>query len=334
LFRYFIKRILSVIPVFVVVAFISFSLVSIYPGDYFTPWMVGAAMAGYDPVAVHTALRIQAGIDKPFIVQWWIWLTGVVFHGDFGTSFSGAPLRGFLFSGRSGLHWTLIITSCSMFLAWLFGVPLGVFCALRHRKPLDTIIMGISYLCLSFPGYFLAAIFFWIMYRFINPLLISSGVWGLVSYKLVREPMSLLKFGSYVAHLSPAFVIVGAPMFASIVRYMKINMMDVLRVPYLQTARSKGASEFRVIAKHAIRNAFNPLVSLFGIMLPTLITGSIIAAKTLGLPSFGMIFIDAIKSQDQHVLTAALLFYSSILIVGNLFADLALALLDPRIRYD
>ena len=332
--QYTVKRILAVIPVFVAVAFISFCLVSLYPGDFFTIAKLGAALSGQDPQAVHTGLRIQAGIDKPFIVQFWIWITGVVTSGDFGVSFSGGSLSRMLFSTQSGLHWTLIITSCSMFLAWLFGVPLGIISALHHRKWPDTLISGVAYLGISIPGFTLAYLFFWIMYRFINPLIVSGGVWGLVHYDLVYQPMSLLKFGSYIIHLLPTFIIVGAPMFASVVRYMKVNMMDTLPALYLETARAKGVSELRVIAKHATRNAFNPLVSLFGIMLPTLITGSIIATMILGQPSFGMMFIRAIGRQDQHLLTAALLFYSSILIVGNLIADLLLVVLDPRIRYE
>ena len=131
----------------------------------------------------------------------------------------------------------------------------------------------------------------------------------------------------------PTFIIVGAPMFATVVRYMKVNMMDTLPRQYLETARAKGISEFRVVITHAARNALNPLVSLAGIMLPTLITGSILATKILGQPSFGMVFINGIERQDQHLLTAALLFYSSILIFGNLLSDLLLVVLDPRIRY-
>jgi peptide/nickel transport system permease protein len=334
LIRYLIKRILAVIPVFVVVAFLSFSLVSIYPGDFFTPAMIGAALSGQDPHAVHTALRIQAGIDKPFIVQFWIWLVGVVTQGDFGTSFSGGPLNRMLFSTQSGLHWTLIITGCSMILAWFFGVPLGVISAVRPRKLADNLIQAVAYLGISIPQFTFAALFFWIMYKFINPLIVSSGVWGLVHYDLISQPMSVHKFFSYVVHLFPAFLIVGAPMFAAVVRYMKVNMLDTLPMQYLETARAKGLSEFRVVAKHAVRNALNPLISLFGIMLPTLITGSIIASQMLGLPSFGMVFIRAISRQDQHLLTAALLFYSTFLIVGNLIADLLLVVLDPRIRYD
>jgi len=331
---YITKRILAVIPVFVIVAFLSFSLVSLFPGDYFTIYKIGAALSGQDPEAVHSALRIQAGIDKPFIVQFWIWFVGVVTRSDFGTSFSGGSLSRMLFSAESGLHWTLIITGGSFLFAWLFGVPLGVLSAVRHKKWSDIAISGVAYLGLMIPGFTMAQLFFLVMYKFINPLIVSGGVWGLVHYDLVNAPMSLTKLLSHVYHLIPTFIIVGAPMFASVVRYMKVNMMDTLPRQYLETARAKGLSEFRVVSKHAIRNAFNPLVSLAGIMLPTLITGSILATTILGQPSFGMIFIRGIERQDQHTLTAALLFYSSILIVGNLLADLALVVLDPRIRYN
>ncbi|MBU1049558.1 ABC transporter permease [Candidatus Bipolaricaulota bacterium] len=331
--QYVVKRILAVIPVFIAVAFISFSLVSLYPGDYFTIAKMGAALAGQDPQAVHTALRIQAGIDKPFIVQFWIWLVGVVTKGDFGASFSGASVTRLLFSPQSGLQWTLVITGGSMLLAWAFGIPLGILCAVQHKKWSDIAISAVAYLGISIPAFTMAHLFFWIMYKFINPLIISGGVWGLVHYDLVNAPMSLTKFLSYIYHLMPAFIIVGAPMFATVVRHMKVNMMDALPKQYLETARAKGVSEIRVVVKHAARNALNPLISIAGIMLPTLITGSILCARILGLPSFGMVFINGIARQDQHLLTAALLFYSSLLIVGNLIADLLLVVLDPRIRY-
>ncbi len=331
--QYIIKRILAVIPVFIAVAFISFSLVSLYPGDYFTIFKMGAALAGQDPQAVHSAMRIQAGIDKPFIVQFWIWLVGVVTEGDFGTSFNGGSITQLMFSSASGLHWTLIMTGGAMILAWLFGIPLGMLCAVKHKKWSDIAISTIAYLGVSIPAFTMAHLFFWIMYRFINPLIISGGVWGLVHYDLVHAPMSIAKFFSYVIHLFPAFIIIGAPMFATVVRHMKVNMMDTLPKQYLETARAKGIGELRVIVKHAARNALNPLISIAGIMLPTLITGAILCARILGLPSFGMVFITGIARQDQHLLTAALLFYSCFLIFGNLVADLLLVVLDPRIRY-
>jgi len=334
-FRYIVKRILSVFPVFVLVAFISFALVSIYPGDFFTPSLIGAALAGQNPQAVHRALRIQAGIDKPFIVQFFIWMEGVVTRFDFGTSFAGSSVTRILFSPGSGLHWTLIITGLAMFIAWLLGIPLGIISALRNRKWEDILITGTVYVGISFPPFTLGWLFFYIMYKWINPLIINAGVWGPVDYKLVNAPMSATKLGSYAVHLIPIVLIAAAPMLANVTRYMKLELQDVLPSLYLQTARSKGVSEFRVVLRHAFRNALNPLISLFGIMLPTLLTGTIIAGRILGYPEFGStFFVEAIRRQDQHVITAALLFYCCFLIVGNLIADLLLVVLDPRIRYE
>jgi peptide/nickel transport system permease protein len=122
-------------------------------------------------------------------------------------------------------------------------------------------------------------------------------------------------------------------MFALVVRHMRNSMLDTMHEHYMDTARSKGLRESRVLLKHALRNALNPLVSMGGLMLPTLITGSVLATQVLGLPTFGHVLIDATRRQDQHLLTACLLFYACFLLVGNLLADLALAVIDPRIRY-
>ena len=332
--RYIVKRTLAVVPVFVLVAFLSFALVSIYPGDFFTPWMIGAALNGQDPFAFHRAMQIQHGIDKSFFVQFLVWLRNVVFYGNFGVSMVGAPISRILFSPSSGLYWTLLITGCAMVVSWLFGIPLGIIAAIRHKKPADFGISLFAYLGISAPPFALSWLFFYMMFKWINPLIINGGVWGPVDYKLLRSPMSLTKLGSYAVHLIPIVLITAAPLFASIVRYMKLNMQDVLPSLYLKTARAKGLSERRVVWEHALRNALNPLISLFGIMLPALLTGSLIAARILGYPEFGRLLIDGIANQDQPVITACLLFYCSFLIVGNLIADLLLAMLDPRIRYD
>ena len=331
---YIIKRILWTIPVFVVVSFVSFGLISLFPGDFYTPSMFGAAMAGLDPHEFHEALRVMSGIDKPFIVQWWIWISGVVTQGDFGYSFrtNGSVAR-FIFSPQSGLYWTLTIVGTSMLLAWLFGIPLGILTAIRHNRWPDWLVTGITYLGISIPGYVLGWIFLWFIYRFVDSMVWKSSLWGLCGYAYWESPLTWAKALNHAYHLLPAWLIVGAPMFAMVTRYLKMSFLDTLQEPYLTTARSKGLRERVILFKHALRNAVNPLISMFGIMLPTLLAGSIIATTVLGLPTFGRVFLDAVESQDQHVLTAALLFYAIFLIVGNLLADLLLAVVDPRIRY-
>ena len=339
---YALKRILGTIPVIFLTALVSFGIVSLLPGDFYTPGKIGAAMAGADPEEWHHFARMKSGIDEPWIVQFWIWLKGVITEGDFGYSFGAIrgtgrgvnqPAVNVLFGPGNGLDWTLIITSSSMLLACLVGIPLGVVAAVRHRKPADVGIALLTYSGFAFPQYVWGWLFIWAVYRFVDPLIVGSGVWGVVDYRLVGEPLTWLKLGSYVVHLVPAWLIVGAPMFATVVRHTKANLLDTFSTQYLVTARAKGLAERRVLLKHALRNALNPLVSLFGLMLPTLITGSILVTHILGIPTFGRVFIWATKIQDQHVLTTALLFYAVLLVLGNLLADLLLAFLDPRIRY-
>ena len=331
---YVVKRVLSTIPVFIVVSFVSFGLISLFPGDFYTFTMFGAAMAGLDPFEVHAAIRAMSGIDKPFVVQWWIWISGVVTKGDFGFSFgSGGSVARYIFHPDSGLYWTLIIVGTSMFLAWLFGIPLGILTAVRHNRWIDWLVTGVTYMGISIPGYALGWMFLWFIFRFINPMVWSSWLWGLCDYAYRDQPLTWAKALNHAWHLLPAWLIVGAPMFAIVTRHLKMSFLDTLKEQYMTTARSKGLKEGRILFKHALRNALNPLVSMFGMMLPTLLAGSIIATMVLGLPTFGRVFLNAVESQDQHVLTAALLFYSVFLIVGNLIADLLLAVIDPRIRY-
>ena len=331
---YVVKRVLSTVPVFLVVSFVSFGLVSLFPGDFYTAGMFGAALSGLDPFEWHEAVRALSGLDKPFVVQWWIWISGVVTQGDFGFSLrTGGPVSRFIFHPDSGLYWTLLIIGTSMFLAWLFGIPLGILTAVRHNRFVDWLVTSVTYLGISIPGYVLGWMFLWFIFRFVNPMVWKSWLWGLCDYAYRGQPLTWAKALNHAYHLLPAWLIVGAPMFAMVARYLKMSFLDALTAQYLTTARSKGLKESRVLFKHALRNAMNPLVSVFGVMIPTLLTGSIIATAVLGLPTFGRIFLDALEGQDQHVLTAALLFYSVFLIVGNLVADLLLVVLDPRIRY-
>ncbi len=329
---YLLRRALGIVIVLLLCAFFSFGLVSLAPGDFYTPLL----LTGIDADSLE-ALRVMRGVDKPWVVQFWIWLEGVITRGDFGVSFSpfnSRPASEILFGEGSGIGWTLIITGSSMILAWLVGIPVAILSALRRRTWADTLIAGITYLGISIPGYILGWCFLWFIYRFVNPLLFGSGTWGLLDLAYQRTPFSFAKLLNYLWHLWPAWIIVGAPMFAMIVRNLRSTLLDTFSAHYLATARAKGLSELRTILKHALPNALNPLVSMFGIMLPTLLAGSIIATQVLGLPTFGRVFLTAMQRQDQHVLTGAFLLYCIFLLIGNVIADVSLAAIDPRIRHE
>jgi len=332
-------RILGILPVLFFVALLSYAIVAIYPGDHYTVYKLRLATADgrTDRVDIERTvgqLRALRGLDKPWIVQFWYWFEGMVVHGDFGYSFQeNAPVNAILFRPNSGLTWTLVIMLSSIAWAWILGVPAGILSAVRYHKLADYGLLTMSYGIAASPPQLLGMIFIFLVYKFLDPLIVAGGVWGLVGYQYWNQPASLAKTLSTVWHLIPVWIIVGAPVFAAIVQHMRVSLLATFPLAYMQTAYGKGLPHRKVLLRHALRNALNPLVSLSGHMIMMTITGSVLAAHFLGLPSFGQTFIDALQRQDQPVITAILLVYGTLLIAGTLISDVVLLLMDPRIRY-
>jgi peptide/nickel transport system permease protein len=331
LLSYLVRRILGVLPVFFFVCLIAFGIIALVPGDFYTPALLGFVMSGHsvsEAFEAVDALRVEAGIDKPWIVQFWIWFTGVITKGDFGVS-----LR-FLFSPQVGLLWTLIIAGSSMVWAWILGIPAGILSARKRNTWIDHGISVLTYLGFSMPAYVWGALFFVFMATFINKNIIGPGIWGLVGYGLEGQPLTWYKVGSHILHLLPAWVIVGAPLFATVTRHTRNSISDTLSEQYITVARGKGLSERGVLLRHALRNALNPLISIFGLMIPGMLASMILLAPVLGYDTFGRFLLRATQGQQQQQLIAALLVYASFLLIGNLIADLLLMANDPRIRYN
>jgi len=328
---YIIKRILAMLPVLFFICLIAFGVVCLFPGDFFSPQQFGYAARGMRPeeaLALLTEQRIAAGLDKPWFVQFWVWFTGLITTGTFGIRWQH------LFRPEVGLLWTIVIAGSSMIWAWLLGIPFGIASALRKNTWLDYLMSTFTYICFSFPSYVWGTLFFVFVYTYINTHIRGPAMWGLVGYELIGKPLTWYKVGSHILHLLPAWVIVGAPMFASVARHMRVGMIEALDEPHIPIARSKGLHERRVVWKHALRNALGPLFSLFGMMLPRMLMGTILLGTVLGIPTFGQYMLGSLSWNRQHHLTAALLVYSCFLLFGNLFGDIMLALTDPRIRYD
>ena len=328
---YIVKRILSMFPVFFFVCLISFAIIALFPGDFYSSALLGLILSGASYDDAHEAvdaLRVANGMNKAWFVQFWVWFGGVITEGDFGVSWR------FVFRPEHGLGWTLIIAGSSMIWAWLLGIPVGVIAALKKNSWLDHLISGLTYVGFALPPYVWGTLFFVFAYTCVNDNIIGPGIWGLVGYELIGKPLTWYKVGSHILHLIPAWIIVGSPIFATVARHTRISVADALEGQYVTVARAKGLPERRILFKHALRNALNPLISIFGIMLPTLITSMILLAPVLGYETFGQFFLNAARWQRQHQLTAALLIYACLLLVGNLIADILLVVIDPRIRYD
>lgn len=325
---YIVRRTLYMLPLLIIVSLISFALIDLMPGDYLT-------RAKFNPQISQKTLADMAaryGLDKPFLVRYWRWFENIAAHGDFGTSFETNQSVFFTLFMGDRLLWTFIITLTTMIFTWVVAIPLGIYSATHQYKPSDHVLTFFGFLGLSVPNFFFALVLLWLLVAVVHvgP---NLGIGGLFSNYYVQQPWSLGKFGNLLWHLWPAWIVMGTSGMAGLLRYMRGSLLDTLSLQYVQTARAKGLSERVVIYKHAVRNAINPLVSMLGMSLPGLVSGSLITAIVLNLPTVERAFFSALQMQDDYVIMAGLLFFSMFLLIGNLLADVMLVWVDPRIRY-
>ena len=327
---YIVRRTLYMLPLLILVSVISFSLIQVMPGDYLT-------RARMNPqITQETLSQMMAnyGLDKPFYVQYWLWFKQIVTKRDFGTSFETMrPVYWTLFMGDR-LMWTIVISSSTMLLTWLISIPLGIYSATHQYKPSDHTLTFFGFLGLSIPNFFFALVVLWLLVAVFKVGNYGLGVGGLFDNRFIGAPWSLAKIRNVLWHIWPAWLVIGTSGMAGLLRYMRGSLLDTLSLQYVQTARAKGLSERVVVYKHAVRNAINPLVSMLGMNLPTLVSGSLVTAIVLNLPTVERAFWSALQMQDTYVIMGGLLFFSLFLLLGNLLADILLAWVDPRIRYN
>ena len=326
--NYITRRLLLFVPLLIAISIISFGILKLRPGNFLTKYKG-------TPRISEATIELKAeryGLNEPAYVQYWKWIKGMVTRLDFGYSFeTQQPVFNLLFKGR--LKWTLAIMLSTMLFSWFFGILIGIYSATHQYSIADHIFTTFGFLGLSVPNFFLAILILYFFSVIVNvgP---SLGVGGLFSSQYIGAAWTWGKFLNFLWHLWPAVVVMGTARMATIIRQMRGNLLDVLKEQYVQTARSKGISERKVIVKHAVRNAINPLVTMLGFELPRLISGGLITSIVLNLPTVERAFYNGLLSQDLYVAVSALLFFSFLLLIGNLIADLLLAAVDPKVRYD
>lgn len=248
------------------------------------------------------------------------------------------------------LPYTFLMTIPVFLFVWIVAIPIGIYSATHQYSVGDHTLTFLGFLGLSIPNFFLALL---IIYVLAGPLDVGQycwnrpdvgqyclGVGGLFHQKYIGYggvwpwQWTWGKFLDYLWHMWPVVLVLGTGALAGFIRVMRGQMLDILGSNYVQTARAKGLSERIVIYKHAVRNAINPMVSIFGQSLPFLISGSIITAIVLNIPTVDLLFYQALLNKDEYLILTILTFYAVMLLVGNLIADILLALVDPRIRYD
>lgn len=325
--NYIIRRLLYMLVTLFFISLISFLIIELTPGSYLDTMLMQLRQRGGDiNQSQIAALEEKYGVHDPVYVKYLKWMGGVV-QGDFGESFQYNKPVSELIWGR--LAFSVLLAGSSAIFAWLVSIPIGVYSA-THRYTLpDYIITIIQFIGISIPEFLLALV----LLVFASNIL-GLDVGGLVSSQYVSAPMSWAKFMNILEHIWVPIVVIAAGSTAWLTRVMRANLLDVLNMQYVQTARAKGLKEQRVIWKHAVRNALHPLVMAAGGVLPLLISGEVVASIVLNLPTTGPLLLQALIQKDIYLAITMLMFLAFMLVIGNLIADLLLAWVDPRVRYE
>lgn len=323
---YIARRILWAIPLLFAVSLIAFALITAPPGDYLTTFAATLAQSG-DVVdeARLEALRERYGFDQPFIIQYFRWIGGVL-QGDFGISFEWQQPVSQLIWERMALSVTLALAT--LMFTWAMALPIGIYSTVRKYSIGDYFFTTIGSIGLATPNFLFALV---LMY--VAVVHFGSDVSGLFSEQYQDAPWSWAKVGDLASHIWIPVIILGTSATASLVRIMRANLLDELYRPYVTTARAKGLSEWRLILKYPVRIALNPFISTIGWAFPQLISGAVITAFVLSLPTSGPLMLQALLAQDMYLAGAFILLLCCLSIVGMLVSDILLAVIDPRIRF-
>ncbi|MED4304441.1 ABC transporter permease [Bacillus licheniformis] len=313
---YIIRRTLMSIPILFGITILSFAIMKAAPGDPVS-LMVDPSIKQAD----REKFIEKYGLNEPEHIQYLKWL-GNMMQGDFGTSIvrKGTPVIDLILARLPN---TLLLMVVSTILALLISIPLGVLSARRPYSKLDYGITFTSFIGLAVPN-------FWFGLILIMVLSVNLGWFPTGGVMTLNSGFSLW---DRIHHLIlPAFVLATADM-AGLTRYTRSSMLDVLRQDFIRTARAKGFKENRVVYKHGLRNGLLPVVTIFGLMIPSFIGGAVVTEQIFSWPGLGKLFIDSAFQRDYPVIMAMTVISAVLVVIGNLIADILYAIIDPRIEY-
>ncbi|GGJ70349.1 ABC transporter permease [Deinococcus aquiradiocola] len=320
--NYLLRRVLGMLPTLLVISAVCFLVIKLQPGSFTDQYLEDPRFTRETAAAISR----QLGLDQPPVMQYLHWLWNVVTRLDFGYSFlQNRPVVTVI---GELLGWTVFIALLTLLVSWLIAVPLGIYTAFNRHTLTAQIVSVLGYLGLAIPDFLAALLLVALVLR-----LGGTNVGGLFSPHFIDAPWSTARVLDLLGHLWIPVLAVGLEGVAGLMRQTRASMLEVLSQDYIRTARAKGAPQRRIVWRHAVRNAVNPLISLAGLSLPTLISGTIIISIVLNLPTIGPLLYDSLINKDQYMALTLLMFSALLLLIGNLLADLALAWADPRVRY-
>lgn len=325
MFRYILWRLAVMIPTLLIISALIFTIIELPPGDYFESYIAELKAQGEGAnLEQIEALRAQYGFDQPLLVRYFYWLAGM-FYGDFGYSFEYQLPVSEVVGDRLWL--TVVVSFVTIVFTWLIAFPIGIYSATHQYSWSDHGLTFLGLIGLAVPNFMLALI---LMY-FAN-IWFGTSIGHLMDQQYLGEPMSWAKAKSMLAHLWIPVIIIGTAGTAGMIRRLRANLLDELRKQYVTTARAKGLHPLRSLVKYPLRMALNFFISDIGSILPELISGAEITAIVLSLETTGPMLIKALQSQDMYLAGSFLMFLAFLTVIGVLISDLALVVLDPRIR--
>jgi len=318
--RFVFKRLLFLVPLLLGITFLTFFLIKIAPGDFLDSLRLNPQISP-DTVKIYEQ---KFHLDKPFAIQYLVWLKNVL-KGDFGYSFSYKTEVFRVITSR--LFNTFILSLSALIFTWIFVIPLGVVSALKKGKFTDKFISCLSYLGISAPSFLLAFIFLY--------LATFTGWVPLGGMRSVRfdELTFFAKILDLGKHLIIPTLVLSIGSICSLQRILRANMLEVLGSLYILGAKARGIAKWRIVYVHALKNAINPMITIFGYQLSALLSGAALVEIILGWPGLGTVMLEAVQSQDLYLVMGAVLMGGVLLVFGNLLADILLGVFDPRIRY-
>jgi len=325
--QYIIKRLLLLPVLLFIFSIIAFILIQAPPGDFLTSYMAELAASGSSmDRAQIDALRTLYGLDQPMVIQYFKWL-GRLLTGDLGISLDWQRPISELIGDRLTL--TLLLGFGTFFFTWMIAIPIGILSATRKYSFFDYFFTVFNYIGVATPTFMTALVLMWISFKYYG-----INITGLFSPEYVDAPWSLDRTLDLLKHLWLPIVILGMDGTARLARVMRANLLDELNKPYMEMARAKGMSEWRLVMKYPVRLALNPLVSTIGWYLPLIFSGSVIVATVMNLPTIGPMLLRALISQDMYLAGTIILIYMVLAVIGTLISDILLVWLDPRIRME
>ena len=323
--QFIFRRFLIFIPMLFLMSVVAFAIIQAPPGDFLTDYIAQLQATGElaDESEVE-ALRAQYGLNQPMYVQYLKWVWGIV-QWDLGLSIEWRrPVKELV---NERLAMTVVLGVSTILFTWTLAIPIGILSAVKKYTVIDYFFTFLSYFGVGTPNFMIALVAMWFAFSWFG-----IKATGLFSDEYVTAPWSIGKVIDMVKHLWLPMLILGTDGTARFTRIVRANLLDEMNKPYVETARAKGLPEWKVVLKYPVRIALNPFVSTAGLELPRLISGQLIVATVMSLPTIGPLLLRALLSQDMYMAGSIVLILTTLTLIGVLISDIVLAAMDPRIR--